>query len=73
MKYIPHEEQHGMPQVELTERNLCVLLAKLKDPLSNRTLMDPDNQITVKAVPDEEHYGDRSPGLVYMPTERRYL
>jgi len=67
MRYI--EAQDGDPPVvELTRRNLVSLLAKLDDPLSYRTLVDPDHKIAVRAVPDEEHYADRAPGEVYMPS-----
>lgn len=61
----PHQELHYL---ELTRRNLETLLAKLDDPLSNRTLIDRDDQIAVKAVENKEHYGDREPGSVYMPS-----
>lgn len=60
MKFI--EAEYGPHTIELTERNLRVLLAKLQDPDSRRTLMDPDRKIFVVAVPDEAHYADRSPG-----------
>ena len=38
MKFIDGE----IPVLELTRRNLETLLAKLDDPLSARTLLDPD-------------------------------
>ena len=63
--------------VELTRRNLLVLLDKLDDPRSLRTLRmasdDLDLVVAVRAVENDEHYHDRIPGLVYMPTEGRYL
>lgn len=68
MKYIAEPGDFGVPTVELTERNLLSLLAKLGDPSSVRTLIDGENNIAVKAVHDEEHYADRVPGEVYMPT-----
>jgi len=55
-------------RLQLTRRNLETLLAKLDDPASNRTLIDPDNQILVMAVEDDEHYKTRAPGSVYMPS-----
>jgi hypothetical protein len=62
-----------LPTVELTRRNLEVLLAKLDDPLSARTLVDGSGLVQVKAVENEEHYADRDPGEVYMPsTGERY-
>lgn len=62
MKFIPADESRHFHRIELTERNLRVLLAKLQDQDSKRTLIDPDYRIMVVAVPDEEHYSDRSPG-----------
>ena len=66
MKYIPDDR---LPVVELTRRNLETLLAKLGDPDSARTLLSPgfpgEPIIAVKAVPDEEHYGDRPPGVTF--------
>lgn len=61
MKFIPGTGG-AMHKIELTERNLRVLLAKLQDTDSKRTLLDPDYRIMVVAVPDEEHYADRAPG-----------
>jgi hypothetical protein len=73
MKYIPHDQipevEHELPVVELTRRNLNALLAKLDDPLSHRTLLDPDCQIAVRAVEDPEHYKTRASGVVFMPTD----
>lgn len=64
MKYI--EGRPGaLPILELSERNLRTLLEKLTDPHSKRTLIDPDDMIAVRAVPDEEHYSDRDPGITY--------
>lgn len=69
MKYIK-STTGGMPTLELTERNLRVLLAKLQDPDSARTLIDPDYNISVKAVPDEEHYANRPSGhMAHDPIE----
>lgn len=61
-----------LPVLELTRRNLTALLDKLDDPASRRTLTDPDNNIRVTAVEDAEHYSDRPPGEVYMPTSGEY-
>jgi len=62
MKYV-EVSGYGVPVVELTERNLQTLLEKLTDPDSARTLIDGENKVAVTAVPDEEHYGDRAPGV----------
>lgn len=71
MKYIPSDK--GAPIVELTRRNLEVLLRKLDDPLSQRTLLDPDGRVYVRAVENEEHYSDREPGEMYMPSTGEVL
>lgn len=63
MKYVA-VSGYGVPVVELSQRNLEALLEKLTDPNSARTLIDPDNQIAVKAVSNHEHYADRPPGPV---------
>lgn len=60
MKYI---DRQGLPVVELTRRNLETLLMKLDDPDSARTLIDGENNIAVRAVEDDEHYTQRSPGV----------
>ena len=67
MRYI--KEESGIPVLELTESNLRTLLEKLTDPYSSRTLIDGENKIAVRAVPDEEHYSDRAPGVVYTNGE----
>lgn len=59
--------------IELTRRNLEVLLAKLDDPLSARTLLDGETGFAVRAVENDEHYKTRPPGEVYMPTSGRSL
>ena len=69
MKVKRHED--GSFHLELTRRNLTALLAKLDDPLSARTLTkfgETGEYIVVKAVEDEEHYANRAPGVVYMPS-----
>lgn len=68
MKYIGEEFT-----VELTRRNLEVLLAKLDDPASARTICDGPTDFRVRAVENEEHYSDRAAGMMYMPTEGRYV
>lgn len=68
MKYVAGK----MPILELTRRNLETLLDKLDDPASQRTLIDPDMVIGVKAVENNEHYSDRDPGAIYMPTAGEY-
>lgn len=68
MKYL----DDAFPTLELSRRNLETLLAKLDDPRSSRTLIDPDNKIAVTAVENDEHYADRAPGEVYMPTSGEY-
>lgn len=67
MKYIAKTEA-GMPMLELTRRNLQALLDKLDDPKSARMIIAPDRLIAVRAVEDEEHYSDRAPGVVFMPS-----
>jgi len=66
-------------RLELSRRNLETLLAKLDDPLSLKRLEkweesgnDP-SWIEVVAVENEEHYSDREPGLVYMPSSGETL
>ena len=74
MKYIePTLETEMYPILELTRRNLEVLLAKLDDPESKATLVDPDDKIAVRAVENEEHYSDRPPGQMYMPSTDTYI
>lgn len=61
MRYFPAEHR-----LELTRRNLEVLLEKLDDPASVRTISN--DGFTVTAVENEEHYSNRLPGPMYMPT-----
>jgi hypothetical protein len=72
---LPLEEMPPGPafRLELTRRNLETLLAKLDDPLSVKTLTDPTGVIAVVAVPNEEHYSDRPPGTVVMPSTGEVL
>jgi hypothetical protein len=63
-------------ELELSRRNLEVLLAKLDDPASARTLMkvsEDGDIVRVIAVENEHHYSDRPPGAVYMPTSGEML
>lgn len=66
MKYV---DGHPIPVLELTRRNLTVLLAKLDDPNSKRSIVDPDGHIMVRAVEDAEHYATRLPGEMLVNGE----
>lgn len=69
MKYIEGFANGSEPcTIELTRRNLGILLAKLDDPLSHATLLSPCGKIIVRAVDDDRHYSDREPGEMFMPT-----
>lgn len=79
MKFIPADDGQQLHRLELTRRNLQVLLAKLDDPLSARQIVDPDWRIIVGAVEgseclevmpveDQQHYSDREPGPMFMPS-----
>lgn len=74
MKFTQHP---GVVTLELTRRNLEVLLAKLDDPKSGRTLIkwaeDDSSFAYVTAVEDAEHYADREPGPVFMPSTEEWL
>ncbi len=52
MKFIPAEDGQVLHRLELSRRNLEILLAKLDDPLSKRQLVDPDWHIVVAATED---------------------
>lgn len=71
MKYIACGEELQIPTVELTRRNLMVLLAKLDGhPLDSAcTIVDSERRIAVQAVEDAEHYADREPGRMHDDTE----
>lgn len=58
----------GYHVLELTRRNLEILLAKLDDPLSAASMLAPGGMIFVKAVENDEHYSDREAGEMFMPT-----
>lgn len=68
MKHIPTEGR-----IELTRRNLEILLAKLDDPASVRTILDGTTGFAVTAVENDVHYADRAPGEMYMPSTREVL
>ncbi len=73
MKFTRDPEGTCCDRIELTRRNLETLLAKLDDPLSACTLGkagEDGGYALVKAVEDAEHYTDRPPGDVYMPSSR---
>lgn len=88
MKYIPPAPGSKLPCIELTRRNLNILLEKLDDDASHKTIVDadwsimvtaveeaeddPNCKMLVKAVENVEHYGDRPPGIMYMPTKGEY-
>lgn len=57
-----------LPVVELSRHNLEVLLAKLDDPQSLCTIVDGNERIAVRAVENTEHYTDRAPGRMLMPS-----
>jgi hypothetical protein len=73
MKFVPADEGCKLHRLELSRRNLEILLRKLDDPLSGVGLVDPDNRIIVGAVEthdcleivpveNEAHYSDRAAG-----------
>jgi hypothetical protein len=71
MKKKPMKYDENAKVLELTRRNLTILLAKLDDPLSAAAIFN--GQIYVKAVEDEEHYADREPGIIYMPSLGEFI
>jgi hypothetical protein len=73
MKFTPWTVQEQYHVLELSRRNLEVLLAKLDDPRSARTLIDTDGLIKVRAVENAEHYSDREPGRMFMPSSGEYI
>lgn len=75
MRYI--DNAVPFPVIELTRRNLEVLLAKLDDPLSQRMIyndniavraVENDAYYTVRAVENDAHYSNRPAGEMYMPS-----
>jgi hypothetical protein len=55
--------------IELTRRNLEVLLAKLDMPGSARTLIAPESDFWVRAVENETHYTGRDSGVMLVNGE----
>jgi len=57
--------------IELTRRNLEVLLAKLDDETSARTIIKSDKpgRVEVRAVENEAHYNEREPGPMLVKGE----
>lgn len=53
--------------VELTQRNLAALLAKLDDPRSSRSLVDGTESVLVQSVEDGKARLDEAPGYSYAP------
>lgn len=67
MKYIPNAlDDRQLPTLELTRRNLEILLAKLDDPESARTIIGPENNFMVRAVENDEHYANRPAGPMLL-------
>ena len=56
--------------VELTRRNLVVLLSKLDRSDSAKTLMT-GGSFFVRAVEDDAHYADRTPGPMHPDDEAK--
>ncbi len=71
MRYIPADPNVvlDIPVLELTRRNLEVLLAKLDMPESARTLIDSESAIAVRAVENSAHYGKRPAGPMLVNGE----
>jgi hypothetical protein len=71
MKVVHFSTESRSVFIELTRRNLEVLLAKLDDETSAKTIVKSDKpgMVTVKAVEDEEHYGDRAAGPMLVRGE----
>jgi len=63
------ESFSGMIKVELSRRNLEVLLAKLDNADSACTLLSPCRTAIVVAVENHEHYSERPPGIMYVNGE----
>jgi len=72
MKLLYFDTERRVALVELTRRNLEVLLAKLDDPESRKTLFSPvENHgvVEVRAVENEAHYGKRAAGAMLVHGE----
>lgn len=68
MKHIADENR-----IELTRRNLEVLLAKLDDPASACTIADGTTGFRITAVENEKHYANRSPGAMLLPSTGEWI
>lgn len=55
--------------VTLSRRNLLAGLHKLDMPNSARTIISGDDRLILKFEDNDEHYGDRRPGVMYPDTE----
>ena len=71
MKVLFFDTERRVALVELSRRNLEVLLAKLDDESSARTIIKVDKAgtVEVKAVENEKHYSDREPGSMLVRGE----
>lgn len=69
IRHLPAEGSAWSITVELTRRNLEVLLAKLDDPDSKRTIIDGTDSVVVRAVENHEHYATREPGTMLVRGE----
>ena len=71
MKVIHFSTEGRTVFVELTRRNLEVLLAKLDDKTSARTIIKSDKAgtVEVRAVENEAHYSEREPGPMLVRGE----
>ena len=66
------EVKPGEVRVTLSKRNLLALLDKLSWEQSARTIVrdqEDGTLLVVTAETDEEHYIDRSPGIMHPRTE----
>ncbi|WP_142277533.1 hypothetical protein [Mycobacterium timonense] len=59
--------------VELTRSDIETLLAALSHPGQDATLVRGGSEIVVRAVENTEHYRDRPPGRVWMPSSGQEL
>jgi hypothetical protein len=73
---VKYRHDEHPPVLELSRRNLQALLDKLDDPLSSRTLITPgvpgEPFMLVMSVEDDQHYANRAPGEIYMPSTEEY-
>lgn len=62
----------GLTTVTLSKRNLLALLHKVDDPASAKIIyrrLENGQVLVVQAEPDEEHYGERTPGVMTFNIE----